>query len=202
MLAVLLGLGVLATSPDLRAPPTPVAGGDDDQVDILQPEDGTYYPDAPMTIDVTVEVTNNSALEIQDVTLEVDGMAQEMTCEGAGNCEWSVTLEEGVHEFRAVVVRNIGGPLFSQFVEVQVGGDPPGADGGTAADDDDDDDAQSTGGSDGGTTDEAGDGTGDDEADAGETAESEGCACRTAPTGAGLGALWLLCLPAFRRRHL
>ena len=73
MLAVSLGLVVLAAPPDLRASPAPVAGGDDDQVDILQPEDGTYYPDVPSTVDVAVEVTNDSALEIQDVSLEVNG---------------------------------------------------------------------------------------------------------------------------------
>ena len=204
MLVALLGLAVLAPPPDLRPPPTPVAGGNDDQVDILEPEDGAYYPDVPTAVDVTVEVTNNSALEIQDVSLEVNGQAQDTMCEGAGNCEWTVTLDEGVHEFRSVVVRNIGGPLFSQFVTVQVGGDPPNADGGTG-DDDDDDDTGGTGEDSG--SGEAGEDSGGDSGEPAEMDDEPGCACTTSPVPTApvppfpiTRWAWLLLPLAVRRR--
>ncbi|MEM6994198.1 MAG: hypothetical protein AAF721_27030 [Myxococcota bacterium] len=195
VLAVVAGLICALWAAPGEVRPAPVAGGGgEDRVDIVAPEDAEYFADVPAAVTVVVEVTNDSALEVQEVHLEVDAEDQTMTCDGPGTCEWSLQLPEGVHELRSFVVRNIGGPLFSQFVNVQVGGEPP-----EGADDDGDTGGDPMPGTDGGdeSTGGAGDGTGDGAG--GEEAEASGCGCRS---GAATGGLpFLVVLLAARRRR-
>lgn len=175
-----LGLAslLLAAPSDRLVTQSPVRGGSDDQVDIIQPEDESYFPDVPSTVTVVVDVSNDSALEVQEVHLEVDAKEQDTFCEQAGMCEWTLELDEGEHVLRSVVVRNIGGPLLSQFVEIQVGGEPP-ADDGINLDSGGDD---TTGGDDGAAASSSG--APDTDGSTGATDDTdEGCGCRIHDSG-------------------
>lgn len=185
-------------------PSVPGVGGDGDRVDIIAPEDNAAFPDAPATVLVTVDVANNSALEIQEVHLEVDADDQAMVCEGAGICEWTLELDEGEHELRSFVVRSIGGPLFSQFVQIQVGGDiPVGTDDGAGASTDGstqdgaEDGEGSTGGEPAMST-----GSSDDGPDGDGDADESGCGCRADSNRRHAGGMWaLLLLSGLARRR-
>ncbi len=202
MLSLLGASLVVALSPSpagLSAPVPALGGGGDDKVDITSPEDEAYFADVPASVTVIAEVTNNSPLEIQEVHLEVDAQDQAMFCEAAGPCEWTVELDEGTHEFRSFVVRNIGGPLFSQFVEVQIGGEPPGGpadDGETGGDEDTGDAGSGSSGASSDGTDDGADGGGDGEESTG------GCACSSGGPAHPLemAGLLLVGAAALRRR--
>ncbi|MBL4684387.1 MAG: hypothetical protein JKY37_07340 [Nannocystaceae bacterium] len=186
-------------------PSVPGVGGGGDRVDITAPEDNALFPDVPAAVVVTVDVSNNSALEIQEVHLEVDAKDQAMICESAGVCEWTLELDEGEHELRSFVVRSIGGPLFSQFVQIQVGGDVPLGTG-------DDAETSTDGSTQDGTETSRGGGTGEDRAmtsdSSGDTPDSDadadesGCGCRTDSDRHYGGVMWsLLLLSGLIRRR-